>query len=105
MDEALDTVQIAAEYQQQTNGVVVGIDLSGNPNKGDATAFIPALKRACDAGLKTTLHVAEVPNISESRAMLEFNPDRIGHGTCLHPEQGGSDDLVASLQSKKIPLG
>jgi adenosine deaminase len=36
--------------------------------------------------------------------MLEFNPDRIGHGTCLHPEQGGSDDLVASLQSKKIPL-
>jgi adenosine deaminase len=36
VDEALDTVQIAAEYQQQTNGVVVGIDLSGNPNVMDS---------------------------------------------------------------------
>ena len=72
---------------------------------GDATVFIPALQRAREAGLKTTLHVAEVPNVTESMALLEFHPDRVGHGTCLYPEQGGSDDLVSSLQSKKIPLG
>ena len=31
LEEALDTVEMTAEYQQKGDGVVVGIDLSGDP--------------------------------------------------------------------------
>ncbi|XP_062517433.1 adenosine deaminase-like protein [Corticium candelabrum] len=104
LEEALDTVEMTAEYQQKGDGVVVGIDLSGDPTKGDATTFLPALRKAREAGLKVTLHVAEVPNVAETLSLLEFGPDRVGHGTCLHPAQGGSDELVKCFESKKIPL-
>ena len=41
----------------------------------------------------------------ESLALLNIPTDRIGHGTFLHPEVGGSHDLVAAVEHHGIPLG
>ena len=37
--------------------------------------------------------------------MLNLIPDRIGHGTCIHPENGGADDLVDIVEEHSIPIG
>jgi hypothetical protein len=38
------TVQIAIKYHLAAPRMVVGVDLSGDPNRGDATDFFPALR-------------------------------------------------------------
>ncbi|XP_045215947.2 adenosine deaminase-like protein [Mercenaria mercenaria] len=102
---AMDTVQLAVKYREESKGVVVGIDLSGDPNVGNADVFIPAFKEAQKHGLKLALHLAEVPAPEETMTLLqEIIPDRIGHGTCLQPDAGGTRDIVQFVESHKIPL-
>ncbi|KAK2553211.1 Adenosine deaminase-like protein [Acropora cervicornis] len=76
-DDALDTVQLALQYKAKANGLLVGIDLSGDP---------------------------KVSDVEDSRILLDLIPDRIGHGTCLHPENGGSQDLVSIVEKYEIPI-
>lgn len=38
-------------------------------------------------------------------SLLGIVPDRIGHGTCLQPDAGGTKDIVDFVSSHKIPLG
>ncbi|XP_065827088.1 adenosine deaminase-like protein isoform X3 [Oscarella lobularis] len=102
--EAEDTVDLAIHLKKEPNSRIVGIDLSGNPNAGDGRLFLPCLQRARESGLKISLHIAEVPNVEESLALLKFNPDRLGHGTCLFPERGGTQELVDYMFNKRIPL-
>lgn len=61
---------------------VVGIDLCGNPTKGDVSTFTPAFKRAKTLGLDITVHFAEMPASStelELTTLLTWFPDRLGH--------------------------
>lgn len=37
--------------------------------------------------------------------LLGCNPDRIGHGTFLHPKAGGTPEIIDIVSSKKIPIG
>lgn len=37
--------------------------------------------------------------------LLNLIPDRIGHGTCIHPENGGSEDFVNIVEEHSIPIG
>ena len=104
ISEAEDTVDLAIEYKENYNGLVVGVDLSGDPKIGNAGEFLPCLTRARSAGLKLALHVAEVPNIDETKTLLGFSPDRIGHGTCIYPDRGGDKELVDMILQAKIPL-
>lgn len=48
----------------------------------------------------------QVPSqLEESDLLLDLPPDRIGHGTFLHPEVGGSESLVDKVVKNNIPLG
>ncbi|KAI6108752.1 Metallo-dependent hydrolase [Pisolithus croceorrhizus] len=82
---------------------VVGLDLCGDPAKGDVATFEKHFKRGKDAGLGVTLHIAEVGVVylhdstaclevivqaktsttAESLALLDWRPDRLGHATFL----------------------
>lgn len=48
----------------------------------------------------------QVPSqLEETDLLLNLPPDRIGHGTFLHPEVGGSKNLVDKVVKNNIPLG
>jgi adenosine deaminase len=77
--QAMHAVDLAIKYQERG---VVGVDLCGNPLKGDVTTFRAAFAKAKAAGLKVTLHFAEVPESStteELQTLLSYQPDRLGH--------------------------
>ncbi|KZM24753.1 deaminase [Ascochyta rabiei] len=77
--QAEEVVDLCIDYQAAG---VVGIDLCGDPAKGDVRIFTNPFARAKVAGLKMTLHFAEA-NVSASDAELEtllsWRPDRLGH--------------------------
>ncbi|KAM8751107.1 adenosine deaminase-like protein isoform X1 [Acanthopagrus latus] len=102
---AMETVKLAEEFMLSSDGVVVGLDLSGDPTVGHGKDLLPALQRAKNCGLKLSLHLSEVPSqLEESDLLLNLPPDRIGHGTFLHPEVGGSEGLVDKVVKNNIPL-
>jgi len=77
--EAMEVVEIAIKYK---SAGVVGVDLCGNPLKGDVSIYRAAFLAAKYHGLMLTLHFAEVPASSteeELRTLLSYNPDRLGH--------------------------
>ncbi|TDH09511.1 hypothetical protein EPR50_G00087410 [Perca flavescens] len=102
---AMETVKLAEEFMLSTDGLVVGLDLSGDPKVGHGKDLLPALQRAKNCGLKLSLHLSEIPSqLEESDLLLNLPPDRIGHGTFLHPEVGGSQSLVDKMVQNNIPL-
>eukprot|EP00842_Homolaphlyctis_polyrhiza_P005205 jgi/Hompol1/5686/HPOL_004623-RA len=81
LQACMETVDLAIAYKDKG---VVGVDLCGDPNCGDFEALVPAFHKARANGLKITLHLAEVAGLdAETQTMIQFLPDRIGHGTYL----------------------
>ena len=83
--EAMEVVELAVHFRTQG---VVGVDLCGDPTKGDVSTFREAFAKAKESGLRITLHFAEVPASStnkELETLLSFEPDRLGH-LCHVPE-------------------
>jgi adenosine deaminase len=77
--QAMEVVDMAIGFKDRG---VVGVDLCGNPTKGDASLFREAFSKAREHNLKITLHFAEVPQSSgdeELRTLLSYGPDRLGH--------------------------
>ncbi|KAG1933182.1 adenosine deaminase-like protein [Pimephales promelas] len=104
-DVAMETVKLAEDFMLSSDGIVVGLDLSGDPNVGHGKDLLSALQKAKNCGLKLALHLSEVPSQrDESELLLNLPPDRIGHGTFLHPEVGGSDSLVEKVCKQNIPI-
>ncbi|GLV40609.1 Adenosine deaminase [Carabus blaptoides fortunei] len=103
MAEASENVELALEYGKTCSSIVRGIDVSGDPSRG--TWFEALLKRVrAESNLKITVHCGEVVNEREIDEILDFKPDRIGHGTCILPQYGGSERLWQKLQAKNIPV-
>ncbi|XP_074863001.1 N6-Methyl-AMP deaminase isoform X2 [Carettochelys insculpta] len=101
---AKQTVKLAEEYLLSTDGVVVGLDFSGDPNAGHGKDFFEPLFEAKKAGLKLALHLSEIPNKEEeTKILLGLPPDRIGHGTFLNSTTG-SEDLVQVVRQNCIPI-
>ncbi|XP_025246553.1 adenosine deaminase-like protein isoform X2 [Theropithecus gelada] len=75
---AKETVKLAEEFFLSTEGIVLGLDLSGDPT-------IPNQKK-------------------ETQILLDLLPDRIGHGTFLNSGERGSLDLVHFVRQHRIPL-
>ncbi|KAF4650304.1 hypothetical protein FOL47_001259, partial [Perkinsus chesapeaki] len=84
VDANKDIIQLATVWKAKRPHLFVGIDLAGNPIKGDARDFMPLLERARGHGLKITTHIAELPDKDdETDAILKFKPDRLGHALWL----------------------
>lgn len=83
---------------EDEKGVVVGIDFSGNPHKGEFSLLRPALEEARRRGLKVTVHVAEAPRHEETLEILDFEPDRLGHALCL------DNQCEARLRALRTPV-
>lgn len=79
IEPADEVVDLAFQYARHG---VVGIDLCGNPLRGDVSIFEPAFARARAGGLGVTLHFGEVPATgtkAELEMLLSFQPQRLGH--------------------------
>ncbi|OGE55990.1 hypothetical protein PENARI_c003G09858 [Penicillium arizonense] len=80
---------------------VVGVDICGNPTKGDVSIYRDAFSRAKSNGLGITLHFAEtVASAShvELATMLSFMPDRLGH--VIHVP----DEFKQEISRRKLGL-
>lgn len=81
-EQAKEALDIALKYKGQG---VVGLDLCGDPSKGDISIFTPVLTQAKASGLGITLHFAEIPVPEdpvlkgELQTLLSWKPDRLGH--------------------------
>lgn len=98
IENAWDTLDVAIEYSNLHPEIVKGIDVSGDPTKG--SWFKDVVTKARENNLKVTMHCAEIPNAVETEEIIDFGPDRIGHGTCIM-----SDDLFQKFLASKIPVG
>lgn len=60
---------------------IVGVELSGDPRSGSFETFEADLKAfRAETGMKVSLHCAETEEQkAESQAMIDFEPDRLGH--------------------------
>ncbi|CAH0391761.1 unnamed protein product [Bemisia tabaci] len=98
LEQAMEIVHLAIKYQDRG---IIGIDLCGDPLKGDISIFRPAFALAREKGLKITIHFAEVPESStdtELRTLLSYEPDRLGHVINVAP------DIEAIIEERKIGL-
>ncbi|XP_034244895.1 adenosine deaminase-like protein [Thrips palmi] len=105
LTEAEENIKAAIAAHVAYPEVVVGVDLSGNPSCGNVTdEILPLFTNARVSGLKIALHCAEIPNEDEVEAILKFKADRLGHGTCIHPNYGGTDKLWSLFLQYRTPL-
>jgi len=105
IEEAEENLKLAIEFQKDHGDKILGIDLSGDPNVGNIMDYVPVLTKAKEVGFKTAVHLAEISNETEVRDFLSiFSPDRIGHGTCLTEQRGGSAGIERMVVERAIPL-
>lgn len=79
VQEADQVVELATKYQHHG---VVGVDLCGDPARGDVSIFANAFAKVKSVGLKITLHFAEGEVSAtdfELQTLLSWKPDRLGH--------------------------
>ncbi|KAI0761650.1 Metallo-dependent hydrolase [Trametes elegans] len=81
---AAECVDVAVALKQAGRRVV-GVDLCGDPTAGNVDDFAEHFRKAKEAGLGVTLHIAEVSECpaAETLQLLSFQPDRLGHATFL----------------------
>ncbi|ODM96785.1 Adenosine deaminase-like protein [Orchesella cincta] len=102
--EALETVELSAIVAAKYPDIVVGIDVSGDPNYGNSTWIVNVMGEARRKGFKISCHLPEIVNPDEAIAFLEFGPERLGHGQFLHPLYGGTTELWELTKRKRIPV-
>ena len=101
-------IDLAIELAKDYPGIVVGVDLGGNPLKSSFVDFRDCFEKARRSGLlSVTLHCAEVPctdddqnskAYKDAQAILDFGPARLGHALILPPS------LQQQLAELKIPV-
>ena len=92
---AEQTVDVALRFPD----MVVGIDFAGNPTVGSFADFANVFNRARGHGLFTTVHTSEIRGVeTETDAILEFKPNRVGH--FLFPTEA----QIPKLRENKIVI-
>ena len=74
-----ETIDIANELRTKNN-FVKGIELSGNPYRGDVNKIIELMNYSKSLGIPFTMHIAEKIDDEEMIKLIECKPPRIGHG-------------------------
>ena len=90
--QAMETVDLAIKYRSRG---VVGMDLCGDPSKGDVETFREAFVKAKLYGLKIALHFAEISRQGlelELSTLLSYQPDRLGH--VIHVSESIKQEIV-----------
>lgn len=96
VEQAWESVEVVRKIRQEwnneggdesrSNDLIVGFELSGNPNKGKWSDFHPVFDFIrTNLKLPVSLHFGEVLNDEECLQMLEFKPNRVGHAVVLSP--------------------
>lgn len=98
VENAENTLELALEYARTHPDILKGLDVSGDPRKG--SWFRDLITKARANKLRCTIHCSEIPNAEETEEIIDFKPDRIGHGTCII-----SDELFQKFLDSKIPVG
>ncbi|KAJ3268775.1 hypothetical protein HDV01_002289 [Terramyces sp. JEL0728] len=95
-----DSLAVLDIVREINSPLIVGIDLCGDPAKGDFVADMkPALLYAKSIGLKVTSHLSELPNVDqETWEILQTHPDRVGHCIYLDGKASGF------IKTHKIPI-
>ncbi|KAI5860504.1 Metallo-dependent hydrolase [Durotheca rogersii] len=99
---AREAVALAARFRARG---VVGVDLCGDPSRGDVATFAPAFAAARAAGLRLTAHFAEAEACApaELAEILSWQPDRLGH--VIHVPPDVKRRLAAPRPLPARPLG
>lgn len=90
--QAMETVDLAIKYRSRG---VVGVDLCGDPSKGDVSILREAFIKAKSHGLKLALHFAEIARQGlelELNTLLSYQPDRLGH--VIHVSESIKQEIV-----------
>lgn len=91
IQEAVENLEAAVELQ--STGLIVGLDLGGNPTKQSFKLFEPIFQKArTEYGFKCTIHCAEVES-HEYHDIIKFRPDRLGHAVLMPPESFATLDI------------
>eukprot|EP00960_Hanusia_phi_P002176 62568-Hanusia_phi.AAC.3 len=107
LEDARETISIAIDaYESQSKGgglrgggVLVGVEMGGNPLRGNWDEFRPLFQQARDAGLRVSLHFAENKGYEdEHEKILEFGPDRLGHAVFM------SQNITEKVLQKRTPV-
>lgn len=79
---AKENLDVTLKLREKYPEIIKGMDLSGDPLKYSFSDFVSVFSEARSAGLGIALHAAEVMEKYEDvRDILDFGPQRIGHGT------------------------
>ncbi|XP_055383758.1 adenosine deaminase-like protein [Condylostylus longicornis] len=85
--DAEETLEVISQLIGKFPNTIVGLDISGDPSAGCFKDYKPLLIKAKLLGLRLALHCAEIDGIEdETREMIEFGMDRMGHGTFIKDE-------------------
>ncbi|KAK2795742.1 hypothetical protein FQN52_003591 [Onygenales sp. PD_12] len=96
--EAMEVINLAIKYKSRG---VVGVELGGDPMRGDVSIFRAAFEKAKAHGLRVTLHFAETifsSSPDELNTLLSYQPDRLGHVNHV------PDDVRDEIARRKIGL-
>ena len=74
-----ETIDIANQLRNNNN-YVKGIELSGNPYRGDINKIIELMNYAKSINIPFTMHIAEKIDDDEMLKLIECKPMRMGHG-------------------------
>lgn len=81
-DAAKENLAVTLKLHKKYPEIIKGMDLSGDPLKYAFLDFAPVFTEARSEGLGIAIHAAEVMEKYEDvKDILDFGPDRIGHGT------------------------
>ena len=97
IEEAKSTWEAVKTIIATNNKFIVGIDFCGNPEKGSFKPFVSLFQEIRNAGMKITLHIAEVDNMDDMHEMIAFKPDRLAHGCYLK-------ENLSTIMGYSIPM-